>query len=311
MEPQIEHQMEQIGRDRKMLNYFSMWRLWGTPAPHLSPAENETRTPWPRIWRGLVGEFLGTLFLVFLCVASGVVASQFPEQKTTGLSSTVMVVGIIQGFGAAALIAALSHISGGNLNPAVTLALLVVGKMPFMRAVFYMAFQILGGMVGAGLFAACIPRSLWNGLGTTTLNSSLNNRGQGFLMEFMVTSLLIFVVLATAADRVNKTVNLAPVPIGFALAVGVMAAFHWTGGSLNPARTFGPAVISGEWSNQWVYWLGQLGAAVVIGLLYRFIFLTAPPPEEDVASVRLLTRSHMPAEAAQMTPTRDGAAPAA
>jgi MIP family channel proteins len=243
-------------------------------------------------------------------VASGVLGSQFPEQKTSGLSATAMVVGIIQGFGAAALIASLSHISGGNLNPAVTLALFVVGKMPILRAVFYFAAQILGGMVGAGLFAACIPRSLWNGLGTTTLNPNLN-RGQGFLMEFMVTSMLVFVVLATAADRVNKTVNLAPVPIGFALAVGVMAAFNWTGGSLNPARTFGPAVISGQWSSQWIYWLGQLGSAVIIGLLYRFVFLTAPPPEEDLASMRLLNKSHMPVEAAQMAPARDGSVPPA
>jgi len=124
-------------------------------------------------------------------------------------------------------------------------------------------------------------------------------------MEFIVTSLLLFVVVSTAVDRACKAPKLAPIPIGFALAAGVSIAGTFTGGSLNTARTFGPAVVGGDWRAQWIYWCAHFGGAIIVGLVYRFVFLTGPLPEDrprDLRTVKtwaspsIQPENHLPAD---------------
>jgi len=231
-------------------------------------------TPWIRVVRGVFAEFLGTTFLVFFCAASATSAAQF-----TPTAGRVVLIGAIQGFAVVALVSALVHISGGHINPAVTLGLLVMGRIPLVRAAAYILAQCCGGLIGAGLLAASLPRSQWHGLGAT-VPAPFMSKWHAFFFEFVVTSAFILVVVATACDQQSTMVKLAPIPIGFALGIGVWAANPFTGGSLNPARSLGPAVWSGMWHDHWVYWAGPLGGALVASLCYRFLILAKQPLDE-------------------------------
>jgi len=94
---------------------------------------------------------------------------------------------------------------------------------------------------------------------------------QGVLIEFLVTFVLVTVILMVALDTKSKT-GLAPILIGFTLAVNILAVGAYTGGSLNPARSLGPAIFSNQWEHHYVYWIGPLVGAIVAGLLYRTVW---------------------------------------
>jgi len=266
--------------------YLDIYYLLGVPEKNSVGNEDPPRTPWQRVWRGLVGEFLGTMFLTWFCCGSAVAATQFVPS-----SAGVLLIGLIQGFAVIALVSALRHISGGHINPAVTTALLFAGRMPILRAPLYIFVQCCGAIVGAGILKGAIPNAREHNLGATTPNNC--SEFQAWLIEFFVVCAFTFVVLGTAADtNSSRFVIMAPIPIGLALGIGVLMANPWTGGSLNPARSLGPAVVEGVWQDFWVYWAGPLGAAMVVGLVYRFVFLTGPPTEEEVAYVRAKQTRH-------------------
>jgi glycerol uptake facilitator-like aquaporin len=94
---------------------------------------------------------------------------------------------------------------------------------------------------------------------------------QGILIEFIVTFILVTVILMVALDTKSKT-GLAPILIGFTLAVNILAVGAYTGGSLNPARSLGPAIFANEWENHFVYWIGPLVGAIFAGFLYRTVW---------------------------------------
>lgn len=180
----------------------------------------------------------------------------------------MVLIGAIQGFAVLALISALAHSSGGHINPAVTAALWVMRQISFLRALGYILAQCAGGLAGAGLLAAALPRSHWRGLGSTVPATFMSDF-HAFFFEFVVTAAFAFVVVATAGDSKSKLVHLvralstplysrdvacrdiglsrktlitlaqqAPIPIGFALGIGVWAANAFTGGSLKCVTRF-------------------------------------------------------------------------
>ena len=116
-----------------------------------------------------------------------------------------MLIGAIQGFAVVALVAALAHISGGNINPAVTLALFVAGRVRFLKGVIYVIAQCAGGICGAGLLAASLPRDRWHGLGAT-VPAAFMSPFHAFFYEFVVTAAFAFVVVATAGDENNNNI---------------------------------------------------------------------------------------------------------
>ncbi|KAJ3031706.1 hypothetical protein HDV00_008207 [Rhizophlyctis rosea] len=122
-------------------------------------------------------------------------------------------------------------------------------------------------------------------LGSTV--RSFPTAGQTFLMEFMITSMLMFTVLGTALHSDADFKPLAPIPIGFSVTAGVLIAGLVTGGSMNPARSFGPAVISGTWTQHWIYWVAPFLSAFVVGILYKLLFLSAPLTIEEAKGLGL------------------------
>lgn len=205
-------------------------------------------------------EFLGTFALVTTGCGAIVVNAQ------TGALSHL---GVALAFGLVitVMIVATGHLSGAHFNPTVTLALASIRRFPWREVPFYITGQLLGAVFGAFTL-----RSLF-GL-TASLGTTLPQGDpiQSLGMEFLMTAGLVFVITAVATDPRVPT-PLAAVAIGATVTLGALWGGPISGASLNPARSFGPALVAGAWSFQWIYWLGPIAGAVMGAFTYQFIRL--------------------------------------
>lgn len=172
------------------------------------------------------------------------------------------------------------RVSGGLFNPAVTLALCLVGAIPFSRGAFVFLAQMLGAMASAGVVKALFPGPL---AVTTTLGGG-TSAAQGVFIEMFLTAQLIFTILMLAVEK-HKGTFLAPVGIGLSLFIAELAGVYYTGGSLNPARSFGPCVANRDFPGiHWIYWIGPGLGAIIASGFYWFIkgieFQTANPGQD-------------------------------
>ncbi|KAA8522215.1 hypothetical protein F0562_012888 [Nyssa sinensis] len=148
-----------------------------------------------------------------------------------------------------------ANISGGHLNPAVTFGLAIGGNITILTGIFYWIAQLLGSIVACLLLkfvtaAQTIP--------THGVASGMSAIG-GVVMEIIITFALVYTVYATAADPKKGSLGIiAPIAIGFIVGANILAAGPFSGGSMNPARSFGPAVVAGDFSENWIYWVGPL-----------------------------------------------------
>ena len=167
------------------------------------------------------------------------------------------------------MVSAIGHISGGKLNPAVTLGLLFSGKLDLKTA----ASEIVAQLAGATLAAICLkiifPPIAAEAvhLGTPALHAEISP-AIGILIEAILTFLLVFVVYATAIDPRGSFKSIAGLGIGFTILMGILAAADLTGAAINPARAFGPALISMDWSNHYVWWIGPIVGGTLAAWLY-------------------------------------------
>ncbi|KAJ3281802.1 hypothetical protein HK104_011271 [Borealophlyctis nickersoniae] len=233
-----------------------------------------------------VGELLrqpvrGKVNVPFEAAWRAVVASVTLPQvvNVTDKAAAIVLAGLAQGLTIMSLVAILGKISGGHINPAITLCLMVVRSIDFLTGLYYIIFQFVGAVAGAALFQAVVGYQAARTMGSTTPVGVTD--GQAFLMEFMISSMLMFAVLGTALHSESAVKPLAPIPIGFTVTAGVLIGGLVSGGSMNPARTFGPAVISNTWTANWLYWIAPFTAALVVGILYKLIFLSMPVTVAD------------------------------
>ena len=208
-----------------------------------------------------VAEFIGTFALIFIGV--GAIHNSADPSAGVGLLG----VALAHGLAIAVMVSATGGISGGHLNPAVTFGLLVGGKIKPVDAVAYWVSQLAGG-VAAGLVLLTIYGADGKDIvakGTPDLATGIST-GTGILVEMVLTFFLVFVVYGTAVDaRAPKIGGLA---IGLTIALDILFGGPLTGGSMNPARTFGPALASGHWNNHIVYWIGPMAGGALAGLIY-------------------------------------------
>ncbi|XP_057327910.1 aquaporin AQPAn.G-like isoform X1 [Microplitis mediator] len=224
----------------------------------------------------LFSEALGTFLLVLIGCASCIT---WEETKPP----TVIHIAFTFGLAVAALAQVLGPVSGCHVNPAVTAGLVVSGKCSLLRAICYIVCQCCGAIAGAAVLKVVIPPAITShGIGATSLGDGIDS-GQGILMEAIVTFLLVLVVHATTDPKRRDTVGWAPLAIGLTITVAHMAAVPVTGSSMNPARSFGPAVILGSWTHQWIYWVGPVIGGIVAGGLYK-LGLRAKSKDDDEAS---------------------------
>jgi len=215
-----------------------------------------------------VAEFIGTFALIFVGVGA--------IYHNAGL----LAVAFAHGLTIAVMVSATGAISGGHLNPAVTFGLWVGGKIDFKGTVAYWIAQLAGASAAAFLLLFLFTGQLdpaGSPLARTIVASGtpdLPAKGisfvQGVVIEAVLTFFLVFVVYGTAVDaRAPKIGGLA---IGLTVTLDILFGGPFTGGAMNPARTFGPALASGHWNNQIVYWIGPLLGGGLAGLVYgRFL----------------------------------------
>ena len=244
--------------------------------------------------RGLaayIAELLGTLFLVFIIgtVVTLFVASS-PEAQT---GSDFAVVGLVHAFMLFGLIIAFGAVSGGHFNPAITVAAAIQRRIDPVDAAVYILAQLSGGVLGALLVKGLLldeGRAL--GYGNPEVSSLLGGNFDGFVVEGLGTFLLVLVVLAVAMNPRARQ-EWAPYAIGTTLGFAVMIFGPLTGGSFNPARWFGPALIGDglDGSDLLVYVLGPLVGAALAWAVYRFVIAGpqfaegAEPPTSDARAV--------------------------
>ncbi len=220
-------------------------------------------------WRSALAEFIATLLFVFLGAGSVIVSGGLPNGDLD--PARLVAIALAHGLAIAFLVYATANISGGHINPAVTFAAFLTKNISAARGLMFVAAQLGGAVIGALLLLATIPDAADTNLGAHALGPDVSV-SMGLLMEIVVTFALVFVIFATAVDPSGMG-NLAPLAIGLAVLVDHILAVPITGASMNPARSFGPALVAGEWGDQWIYWVGPLIGGAVAGLVYQFAFM--------------------------------------
>jgi len=208
------------------------------------------------LMRKMTAEFIGTFGLIFF--GGGAAAMGKP------------LIDIALANGLAIMIAAyvFGDISGGIVNPAVTLGGAIAGKISWRDAGMYIIAQILGG-IAAGFALLTVLHGPMGHLGATTINTNLISVPGGFMLEALGTFFLTTTALYTAMS--NRAGNAAPLAIGFTLVMIATFMGPPTGASVNPARTLGPAVASDYYTHIWVYLIATPLGGLVAGLLYKFM----------------------------------------
>ena len=215
-------------------------------------------------WRHFAAEFIGIFALVF--VGGGTIMS-----ATLNGINPLLLAAIAHGLIMSLMVTATMRISG-HLNPAITIGFLVTKRIEPMMAMVYIIAQLLGAMVAAYALKSVFPENVAvaTHLGGQSLAQGVNI-GQGIFCEAIATFFLMFVVFGTAVDPAAPKVG--GFAIGLTVTAGFLAIATLTGGSMNPARSFGPAVVSGYWMGHAVYWIGPVAGAVSAALIYDGLFL--------------------------------------
>jgi aquaporin Z len=218
----------------------------------------------------LTAEFLGTFALIFF--GAGAVCVDWHLRSTGGLG--LPAIALAHGLTMAIMVSALGHISGGHFNPAITIGFWVTKRLSTLDTLAYWGAQLLGAVAAAFLLKAIIPDETWRNvaLGTPELMRDFPT-WSALALEAVTTFFLVLVVFATAVDERGTFRAIGGFGIGLTMTLGILVAGPFTGGALNPARAFGPALASSHWLNQGIYWVGPLGGGFVAGLLYDTLYL--------------------------------------
>jgi aquaporin TIP len=213
-------------------------------------------------------EFIGTFALIF--VGAGCVA----------FARTLTDIALANGLVIAVFVSALGFISGGHFNPAVTLGFLVTKRIAPALAVWYWLVQFGGAVVAALLLKWVLPKAIEDQahLGAPALGGGISSGG-AVVVEAVLTFFLVFVIFATVVDPRGTFKQIAGLAIGFTITLGVLMGGVLTGGAMNPARAFGPQLLSGTWSHWWVWFIGPFAGAVIAASLYELLYLRPPRPE--------------------------------
>ncbi len=216
--------------------------------------------------RAIAAEFLATLFFVFIGTGSVVAAAE--SNFADSGSATLVVIALGHGLGILIAVAWTANISGGHINPAVTLAMIITKKITVPLGIAYMIAQFAGAAVGSLLLLLSLPDALDDNLGLHALGNDMAS-SEGLLLEIILTGFLLLVIFNVAVSNKGWGLN-APIAIGLAIVIIHLCAVPFTGASVNPARSFGPALVTGEWDDFWLYLVGPFagGAIIAFGWLW-------------------------------------------
>uniref|UniRef100_A0A672ZQI8 Aquaporin-4 n=1 Tax=Sphaeramia orbicularis TaxID=375764 RepID=A0A672ZQI8_9TELE len=204
-------------------------------------------------WRCVGAEFFAMLLFILLSLGSTISWGSVAEVPQ---APDLVLISLCFGLGIATMVQCFGHISGAHINPAVTAAMVVTRKLSLAKAVFYLLAQCVGAIVGAAILYGVTPASVRGALGVTTVNTSVSV-GKALVVELFITFQLIFTVFATCDHKRGDLKGSSGLAIGLSVCIGHMFAIPYTGASMNPARSFGPAVVTWSWENHWVTYHGK------------------------------------------------------
>lgn len=211
-------------------------------------------------------ELVGTFILVYAITSAATVYSKSGQLGVIGI-------GLVHAFVLTAIVFAIGYKSGAHVNPAVTVAFLITKRMRISDGIFYIIFQIIGGIMAAAVVFMIFGSSISS---SVTLPSD-GNVLRAFMLETVMTFTLVYIVLTTAATASNKIAPLAGLAIGLTLGFNVIFGGSISGGSLNPARSFGPALITGNLNYNWIYWIAPIIGSLIAASIHKLLHAEQDP----------------------------------
>ena len=217
--------------------------------------------------RAYVAEMIGTFGLCF--IGAGAICTNAYTNGAVGLLGIAAAHGLALGM----MITVTGYISGGHHNPAVTFAMMITKNISLPKGLGYIVSQLVGAIVAGYALRAIFAPVVWAqvNLGTPGLAPGVSVE-TGILVEIVLTFFLVLVVYGTGIDDRGTWKAIGGFGIGFTVLCDILMGGPLTGASMNPARTFGPALAAGYWDNHIVYWIGPLAGGALAGLVYgRFL----------------------------------------
>lgn len=221
-------------------------------------------------------EIVGTFFLVYAIASAATVYSKSGQLGVIGI-------GLVHALALTAIVYSIGYRSGAQVNPAVTIGLLIVGKLKPKEAGLYILSQLTGAIIASLVVFSMFGSAM---VSSVTVPSD-GNVTRAFILEIVMTFTLTYVVLTTTTKKNMKTAPLAGVAIGFTLGLNVIFGGSISGGSLNPARSFGPALVTGHFEYNWLYWI----APIIGGIIASGVF-KALHNDEDLPVGKILDIGH-------------------
>ena len=209
--------------------------------------------------------FLGSLLFVILGAGTVIVTGGMLGERLG--SARLLVLALAQGLAFLMLVAATLPMSGGHPNPAVTFAMMFARKMNLTRGAMYVAVQCMGAVAGALVLTLIMPQGTHGNLGAHGLGANVSIAG-GLTTEIVVTFMLVSAFMTTTMGA-SRPAALGLAAIGLTSVLGYLFATPLTGASMNPARSFGPAFVSGIWHEQWIFWAGPLVGGMLAALAHQ------------------------------------------
>lgn len=250
-----------------------------------SAASDQSRNYCDDKMRAVLAEFLATAFFVYVGCGSVIAAYQ-----TVG---RVDLVGVALAFGLSitTLVFAIAHHSGGHINPIVTIAMLIWGEIELTMAVLYILAQLIGSILGSAFLMRTVETATLSPLLLAVNKVGPNsNIGAVFLMEMVLSFLLVYVIGETAINKRSGAGNNAPIAIGVAVFMAHIVAIPFSGTSINPARSFGPAVVSGHFEDLWLFFVAPIVGGILAALNGYYIFqIKAEPVGHRTSTVEIPT----------------------
>jgi len=230
--------------------------------------------------RAYLAEGIATYGLVFFGPLSVILAiSAFGEELTT---QSVLFISLGHGGAIALMVYAFGHVSGAHINPAVTIPMMITKKIGIKDGIGYIISQLIGAVVAAAATLKAILPELGAKVNFATQGGPsdlINNSiGSAFAIEAVLTFFLVTVIFMTAVHK-KASPGLHGFAIGGMVFLIHLIAVPLTGASVNPARTFGPALISGFWEFHWLYWAAPILSGIIAGLIMNYVFVNQAEKE--------------------------------
>ncbi len=221
------------------------------------------------IAKRMLAESIGVFFLVLIGAGSIIATSSLANG---GGSAQLLVIALAHGVALALAVTAAMAISGGHINPAVTIGMLVAKRIDIRDAVLYIIAQVIGAMVAVALLISVFSGTIaYADQYTTPSLAPQISVMQGIAIEAAITFLLVFAVFMTAVNP--NAPKMGGFGIGAALTIGILFAGPFTGAAANPSVAFGPEIVTGNFTNWYVYWIGPVIGGVLAALICEYALL--------------------------------------